>query len=164
MTASVQMSLVTRLIDLVSEVVSPGGAEDRDVDRDGRLATAALLVHVARVDGAIGGAERSGLASLLQGRFGLSAGAVERLVARADSLDREVDDITELIDMMGHSLDDLGKRDLVAMAYRVAVADGTVQEFEDDLVWRLGHLLGFGDPEIADMRERALGRDGSAVT
>jgi uncharacterized tellurite resistance protein B-like protein len=160
MTASVQMSLVTKLIDLVSEVVSPGGARDGDADEDGRLATAALLVHVARVDGAIGEAERSSLARLLMDRFGLSAVAVERLLARADRLDREVDDITALIDMMGHSLDDLGKRDLVAMAYRVAVADGQVQEFEDDLVWRLGHLLGFGDAEIADIRERPLGPSG----
>ena len=45
---------------------------------------------------------------------------------------------------------------LLAMAYRVAAVDGFVHEFEDDLVWRIGRLLGFGEDDIAAIREDAL--------
>jgi uncharacterized tellurite resistance protein B-like protein len=31
-----------------------------------------------------------------------------------------------------------------------------VNEIEDNLVWRLGHLLGLGDREIEAIRRRAL--------
>ena len=69
-----------------------------------------------------------------------------------------MDDIAALIDMAGHSLNDRdGRRQVVAMAYGVAAADGHVAEFEEDLVWRLGHLLGLADPDIAAIREGAIG-------
>ena len=42
------------------------------------------------------------------------------------------------------------------MAYRVAAVDGFVHEFEDDLVWRIGRLLGLDEGAIAAIREDAL--------
>lgn len=154
--AGVQMSMITKLMAMVGEVAGGGGAEP-GVGPD-QLAVAALLVHVARADGRFDAAERGRLMELLMARFGWPDDAVRRLVDRADGLDRDVDDIAELIDMAGHSLHGGGdKRQLVAMAYEVAAADGHVAEFEEDLVWRLGHLLGLADPDIAAIRNGALG-------
>ncbi len=156
------MSLVTRLIDLVSDQVRgtervTGGGEDPSGAAEERLAMAALLVHVARADGEIQAAERDQLMRVLGSRFGLPEGAARRLLERADDLDRAVDDVAALIDMMGHSLDDASKRDLLATAYRVAAADGPLLEFEDDLLWRLGRLFGFADDAIDAVREGATG-------
>ncbi|MBV9078056.1 MAG: TerB family tellurite resistance protein [Methylobacteriaceae bacterium] len=154
------MSLLTRLIDLVRGVAHP---EPLPTDfQEERLALAALLVHVARVDGNLQAVERRDLVALLAGRFGLSDSMAERLVAGGDALDREVDDITDLIDRLGHHLDDGRKRDLVAMAFRIAAADGWIGEFEDDLVWRLGHLLGLSDDAIRALRADAA-RAGAAA-
>lgn len=166
------MSLVTRLIDLVSDQIRVsdrvpvsdevrGADEDRPGVAEERLAMAALLVHVARADGAIQPAERDQLMRVLESRFGVSAGAARRLLDRADDLDREVDDVAALIDMMGHSLDDASKRDLMAAAYRVAAADGPLLEFEDDLLWRLGRLFGFADDAIDAIRTGETGRAGA---
>jgi uncharacterized tellurite resistance protein B-like protein len=42
------------------------------------------------------------------------------------------------------------------MAYRIAAADGAIHEFEDDLIWRTGRLLGFSDSDLAIIKAEAL--------
>lgn len=154
--AAVQMSFVTRLLERLSGGGTAVSTEGTGVEPD-LLAAAAILVHVARVDGRLDGPERVALVVLLADRFGLADEAAVALVARADGLDREVDDVAGLIDMLGHETDAGDRKRLLAMAYGVAAADGTVQEFEDDLIWRMGHLLGFDDNTIAAIRTESLG-------
>lgn len=153
------MSLITRLIARMSEAIggrngldgqeaAQEAAQEGAGSADERLAVAALLVHVARVDGTMSETERDALARLLATRFGVTASGAALLIARADTLDREVDDVAELIEMMGHGVDEQDRRRLLAMASEVAAADGAVGEFETDLVWRLGRLLGIEQPDI----------------
>ncbi len=151
------MSLVSRLIDLVADAVgSRTGPSGTDSVPDERLAAAALLVHVARVDGRIVDTERSRLETFAQGAFGPTREAAVRLVARADAVDRETDGLSDLVERMGHDLPAQERRRLLACAYEIAVADGRLHEFEDDLVWRLGRLLGFADAEILGIRAGAV--------
>jgi uncharacterized tellurite resistance protein B-like protein len=147
------MSLVARLIDLVSEAIE-GPA--RSAESDPAIAVAALLVHVARVDGSIALSERH--------RFQLSDEAAARLVERGDDLDRETDDVASLIDMLGHGVPESERRDLVAMAYAVAGADGRIEEFEDDLVWRMAGLLGFDNAATEIIKAEALRPNPDALT
>ena len=49
---------------------------------------------------------------------------------------------------LGHEAGHDQKARLLAMAWSVAGADGTVHEFEEALVWRLGGLLGFDEAGI----------------
>lgn len=153
------MPLISRLIALVTDTLGPAATGSEAVAGDEpeeRLAAAALLVHVARVDGSIADGERSALLRLLAERFQLAPDAADALVRRADRLDQEVDDVAELIERMGHAVDVRDRERLLAMAYRVASADAPLGEFEDDLVWRVGHLLGFDDARIEAVRGDAV--------
>lgn len=150
------MSLVSRLVGFVQEAIGPpiDAAQAFDVS-DERLAAAALLVHVARVDGVFDRAERAALLDLLGSGYGLAPQAAEALLARADRFDHEVDDVATLVEMVGHDAGDRTR--LLAMAYRVASTDGVVGEFESDLVWRMGRLLGLTDEAVERIRTDALG-------
>jgi uncharacterized tellurite resistance protein B-like protein len=90
--------------------------------------------------------------------------AALRLVERGDRLDRETDDIAALIEMLGHGVPADERRQLVAMAYAVAGADGRIEEFEDDLVWRMAGLLGFDDAAIQAIKAEALRPSPNAFT
>jgi uncharacterized tellurite resistance protein B-like protein len=157
------MSLVARLIDLVSEAIE-GPAQPAAAETNPAIAVAALLVHVARVDGSIAPSERARVLALLGRRFGLSDEAALRLVERGDALDRETDDVASLIDMLGHGVPESERRELVAMAYAVAGADGRIEEFEDDLVWRMAGLLGFDDATLQIIKAEALRSSPDALT
>lgn len=152
------MPFTDRLIALVDKACL-GAARKRPSDPPGddNVALAALLVHVARIDGTFDEREARSLRAMLQGRFGLNAAEAADLTERAADLDRETGDVSDLVERMGHSSSPEARRRVLAMAYAVAAADGVIAEFEDDLVWRLGHLLGFDDAAIREVRDLETG-------
>lgn len=148
------MTFVAKLIGLISTGPSPTGEGATAVTEE-KLALAALLVHVARVDGDVEPRERARLHTLLATRLGVPESDVEALIDEADRFDREIGDVPSLLEMLGHHFDEGERRQMLAMAYGVATADGPLGEFEDDLVWRLGHLLAFNDGQIEAIRVEA---------
>ncbi|TNC15329.1 TerB family tellurite resistance protein [Methylobacterium terricola] len=149
------MPLIARLRAYAAEMfgapVSPPDAGDEP-----HLAAAALLVHVARVDGTLAAVERDRLARLLTHRFAPTEAAAKALIERAIGFDDQTRDVAELVEMIGRDVPEEERRSLLGLAWAVAAADGQVHEFEDDLVWRLGQLLGFDDAAITATRAVAL--------
>ncbi|GJD55463.1 TerB family tellurite resistance protein [Methylobacterium dankookense] len=154
------MSLVSRLRAYAAEAF--GLAERPEPVDDTHLAATALLVHVARVDGILAPAESDRLARLVLGRYAATPEAANALIARASAFDAETRDVASLVEMLPHAADDAERARLLAMAWSVAGADGTVDEFEEALVWRLGRLLGFDEAAIGQARAEAAGRSESA--
>ncbi len=117
----------------------------------GHLAAVALLVHVARADGRFSAAERHRLEAATHAHFCRSAREATHLVRRAEALDDEVNDVSEILDMIGRGEED--RRRALTLAFAVATADGAMHEIEENLVWRVGRLLGFDDDAITAIRE-----------
>ncbi|HEY7383509.1 MAG TPA: TerB family tellurite resistance protein [Beijerinckiaceae bacterium] len=153
----VNVPLFNTLIELAARTFGPLADERRAPEDDQRLAIAALLLHVARADGRLRDADRARLAALFQFWFRLPADEAKRLVARGDLVDRETHSLATLVGMAGHDTPVAERRELLAMAYTVAAVDGAMQEFEDDLVWRVGQLLGLDDQDIVAVKDATLG-------
>jgi uncharacterized tellurite resistance protein B-like protein len=155
------MSLVDRLVAYAADVF--GLSERRDAP-DEALAAVALLVHVARVDGALAPAEREHLTRIVRGRFAATAEEAEGLVDRAAAFDDETRDVAGLVEIVLRDAGEADRRRLLGLAYAVAAADGRLREFEEDLVWRVGRLLGFDDAAIVAARDGALAESRPAAT
>ncbi|WP_238182528.1 tellurite resistance TerB family protein [Methylobacterium trifolii] len=152
------MSLIARLRAYAAEAF--GVAPRDEVVDDAHLAATALLVHVARVDGILAPAESDRLARLVAGRYADGPEAARALIARATAFDAETRDVASLVELIPHETDGEERARLLAMAWSVAGADGTVDEFEEALVWRLGRLLGFDEAGIARARGEGLAATG----
>jgi uncharacterized tellurite resistance protein B-like protein len=149
------MPLISRLLARLTQAV--GVREEGSTPEFGeQLAVAALLVHVARVDGTLGPLERDRLIRLFKDRFGLSDARADRLIDRAKIFDDSTSDVADLVEAVAAGADPGERRHILRMAFAVAVADGRLHEFEDDLVWRVGHLLGCDESEITVERRLAL--------
>jgi uncharacterized tellurite resistance protein B-like protein len=147
------MALLTRLSELFHGIVDP----DRDApESEAHLTVAALLVLVARIDGRLLPTEDDGLKAMVGDRFGLSKEATARLIERAAALDADLDPASAMAERIVHDFAPAQRSELLAMAYRIAAADGQVHEFEDDLLWRVGRLLGLPEDAIAGIRDGAL--------
>jgi uncharacterized tellurite resistance protein B-like protein len=143
------MSLISRLLAAIAPAAPARGSPALD---EGRLAATALLVHIARVDGAMSASERQRLEDLFVTRLGLDRDDALALLARGEDRSAGRPDIADLVEEAARSAGEEERRNLLAMAYAVARADGTVAEFEDDLIWRLGRLLGFDDAAITAVK------------
>ena len=78
--------------DLANGEKQAGGLDDHNI----RVATAALLVHAAAVDGAMSDAERGELQSLLKQRFELDDVAASELVGEGAAADDKAVDLYHL--------------------------------------------------------------------
>ncbi|MBF9232917.1 tellurite resistance TerB family protein [Microvirga alba] len=142
------MSLISCLTDLFHRPVSSGYNE--------HLTVAALLTLVVHADGRVLQVEAEGLRSLLRSRFGLGEDEVEHLLAHAGEIEETLDPSTTLIDRILHDVRFKDRPALLKLAYRIAAIDGVVHDFEDDLIWRTGRLLGFSESDLTAIKAAAL--------
>ncbi|WP_298424201.1 TerB family tellurite resistance protein [Rhodoblastus sp.] len=129
--------------------------EERDFgEAELRVAAAALLVHVAEIDGFFTDSEKRALLLLLQQRFELDPNSAESLLAEARERDREAVDLYGFTSVLKHSMSGPDRRRLIEMMWTVAYADGMVQEFEENIIWRVSELLGVPARERLAMRRK----------
>ena len=121
---------------------------------DYRLATAALLIHVANVDGKIDPVERVRLREIIEDRFGLDATATTRLLERAEQSDKEAVDFFHFTNVLKRRLDDAGRHKIIEMMWTIVFADGEVTEFEENVVWRIAELLGVSTRDRVMLRQQ----------
>jgi uncharacterized tellurite resistance protein B-like protein len=145
--------------DLTSGDKPAGGFDDQNL----RVATAALLVHAAAIDGAVSDVERDRLRSLLRQRFALDDAAADKLIDQATAADERAVDLYHFTRLLNGSLKDKERLRLIEMMWAIAYADGKVSAFEDNLIWRVADLLGVPSTERIALRHRVAAQSGSRL-
>jgi uncharacterized tellurite resistance protein B-like protein len=128
---------------------------------DYRLAAAALLVHAAAIDGDISDAERGKLRVLIKKEFELDEATTDELVAEATEAENESIDLYHFTSVINGSLNEEGRRRVVEMMWEIAYADGDVDEFERNLIWRAADLLGISSRDRIELGHRVARRRGT---
>jgi uncharacterized tellurite resistance protein B-like protein len=129
-------------------------------DNDYRLAAAALLVHVATLDGELSAGAREKLHAILKGPYGLDDAATEELIEAAIAADREAVDFYHFTSQLNRKLDDDGRRRIVEMMWEMAYLHGHANEFEDNVIWRVSDLLNIPARERIELRQRVAAAKG----
>jgi uncharacterized tellurite resistance protein B-like protein len=127
---------------------------------DYRLAAAALLVHAAAIDGSISDAERDKLHTVIKQQFELDEATTDELVAEATEAENEAIDLYHFTSLINRSLDENGRRRVVEMMWEIAYADGRVDDFQSNLIWRAADLLGISSRERIELGQRVASRRG----
>ncbi len=122
---------------------------------DYQLAAAALLVHIALIDGHIDRKEQTRLADIVEKRFGLDAASARRLIEEAWESEREAVDLYRFTSVLTRVLDAEGRRQVVGMLWDMAYANGVVDELEENVVWRVAELLGVSTRDRVTLRQEA---------
>jgi uncharacterized tellurite resistance protein B-like protein len=116
-----------------------------------QLAVAALLVHLAAIDGVITDGERSTLRGTLMDFYSLSEAEVEKLIAEATRRDRESVDFYRFTSALS-ALDAAEKLEIIRLMWQVVFADRKNHELEDNMVWRIAELIGVSGRDRAVLR------------
>jgi uncharacterized tellurite resistance protein B-like protein len=145
----------------LSEVSSGGKEPAHFAPNDYRLAAAALLVHVAGIDGNISDVEREKLHSVIKRSFDLDEAETDALVAEATEAEHEAIDLYHFTSLINRSLNEEGRRRVVEMMWQIVYADGRVSEFESNLIWRAADLLGVSSRERIEIGRRVASERGS---
>lgn len=137
--------------EIAGEPKRAGGLDPSDY----RLAAAALLVHLASVDGEFDAGERLLLQRTVETRFGLDPAAARELIEAAAESEREAVDLYRFTNVLKRKLDEEGRRQVVGMLWEMAYADGDIHEFEENVIWRVAELLGVSTRDRVALRQSA---------
>lgn len=144
-------ALKTFIQELAGEAPAPRVYEAADF----QLAAAALLVHLAAIDGEFDEGERARLQRIVETRFGLDSAQAADLIEAAWECEREAVDLYRFTSVLKRTLDEDGRRQVVAMLWDMAFVDGAIHEFEENVVWRVAELLGVPARERVHLRRDA---------
>ena len=99
------------------------------------------MIEISRSDADISDVEKDRIASLVRSNFALSDDELESLIAEAD---KAVDHAVSLVDfsrVLVEQLDTEARGRVVDMLWDVALADGTVDRYEDYYIRKIADLL-----------------------
>jgi len=118
------------------------GETRRGHEHDIELAVAALMVEVMMMDGRLDAAEQDVISKQLQQRFSLSAEEIDSLIKRATSAADKAHDLYQFTSRIikGYPINE--RTDIVRELWRVAMADGHVDAYEEQLIRRIAELIG----------------------
>src|SRR5881275_770217 len=131
-------SLKNFLSELAGGEKHPGRFEENDY----RLAAAALLIHASAIDGNMTAVERDKLRAVLKSRFALDDAATDELIDVGTLAENEAVDLYHFTSLINRTLDEGGRLAIIEMMWEIVFADGEINEFEDNLMWRTADLLG----------------------
>ncbi|MCB9992398.1 MAG: TerB family tellurite resistance protein [Hyphomicrobiaceae bacterium] len=105
------------------------------------LAVAALLVHLAGIDGEFADVELDRIRNILREHFHLDDDAVNELIVHARKKDQEAVDFYQFTSLLTQ-LDMDQRVGIIRMMWNVVFADHVQNEMEDNMVWRVAELIG----------------------
>ena len=129
-----------------------------DTDHALRLATAALLIEVMRMDGQALAAERQKVVQLLTDQFGLGAAEADELIELAWAEAGKSSDYHRFTALINRSYAPADKVKVIERLWQVAYADGHLDKYEEHLVRKVAHLIGVPHKDFIAAKQRA--RDG----
>ncbi|MEX0693001.1 MAG: TerB family tellurite resistance protein [Rhodospirillales bacterium] len=127
-------------------------------------AAVAVFVEAALLDGQFDQNERNVIEAILVDRFGLSTDDANTLIEEAISQTEDANRVYAATRTIREAFTDAERIDVLEMLWEVAYADGTLHDFEANLVRRIAGLLYVRDRDSGMARKRALKRLGLDTT
>jgi len=127
---------------------------------DLKLASAALLVEAAVMDGQFDDDERATILHLLKNRFELNDSDAQSLIVEAEETVSNANELFCLTRTVKNEFNHDERVDMIEMLWEVVYADGKLDDYESNLVRRLTGLLHVSDRESGDARKRVLSKLG----
>ncbi|MEZ4387344.1 MAG: TerB family tellurite resistance protein [Candidatus Krumholzibacteriia bacterium] len=121
---------------------------ERGLDLPG--AVCALLVAAARADGEFSAGEARTLAGMVAARFALSPEATARLVT--DVAAEEHLDLYPVTRWLMDNADRDQRAEVVRLMWSVVFSDGRLEDREDQLMHRVGKLLGLSHQDLIALK------------
>ena len=150
---------IKTLLAVSPDADSPGRRGPVDM----KVAAAALMVEAARMDSHFDEAERATIARLLQRRFGLSPEETQTLIEEARQAQDASNQLLGFTRAIKDHFDEAERIELIEMLWEVVYADGILDDFEANLLRRIGGLLYVSDRDRGLARKRVLKKLGLDV-
>lgn len=141
------------LIKYTDTADTTAGGEDQAL----QLATATLLMEVARADMHISDVERQEIHRAIEARFGLSAETTRQITRAAEHEAEHSTSLYPFTRLINRECDHQDKLEIIRMLWQVVRADSDTDKHEEHLVRRIAELLHVPHREFIRAKLLAMG-------
>ena len=114
---------------------------ENNIEKMLRLATAALLVEVARADFERDSREEKALALQLEKILGISIEEVTKIISSAEHSVDQATSLYEFTNLINENYSNHQKFSLIGSMWKIAYADGDIDRYEEHLIRRVAELI-----------------------
>ncbi|MBW2109303.1 MAG: TerB family tellurite resistance protein [Deltaproteobacteria bacterium] len=148
------------MIDLLKKIfgkkAEDGKNHTRASEHDIQVATGALLLEMAHMDGEFSDAEQESILSILRRDHGLDAQTAAALLEASREARKNNVDLWPLTNLINQNYSREEKRRVIETVWKVAYADGKLDMHEDYLMHKLANLLRLTHKELIDAKLKVL--------
>ena len=148
------MDIIKKFFEREEKNQSKGRQRERP--HDPRIATCAILLEMANIDGEFSATERENMITILKGHYHIPDEYVDQLIEAAnEELEQSVDlwRFTNLINR-NYSMEE--KRRIIEMVWEIAYRDGRLDKHEDYLMHKLAKLLHLTHKQLIQAKMKVI--------
>ena len=119
-----------------------------------KIAVVALLISTAKYDGNFDESERLEIHNLIKNYFSLSSESTDDLFKAAEKIENEANDLQQFTRSLNKLLNEEEKLKIIELIWKIVMADGIIDNYEENLVRRLSGLLYLQDKDIGNIKNK----------
>jgi uncharacterized tellurite resistance protein B-like protein len=149
--------MIKRLKQIFANVPAASDSGEKiENPHDIRVATCALFLEMANIDGEFDEKERGSIMKILAKEYDLSGEDAAELTRAADDERKGKIDLWQYTNLINRNYSDDEKIRVVEMLWRVVYSDGRMDAHEDYLVHKLAKLLRLNHDQLIDAKLKVL--------
>jgi uncharacterized tellurite resistance protein B-like protein len=119
-----------------------------------KIAIVALLISTAKYDGNFDDSEKIEIQKLIENYFSLSSQNTGDLFKAAERIESEANDLQQFTRSLNEVLNEEEKLTIMELIWKIVMADGIIDNYEENLVRRLSGLLYLQDKDIGNIKNK----------
>ncbi|MFH2012622.1 MAG: TerB family tellurite resistance protein [Pseudomonadota bacterium] len=145
------------MIDLVKKFFGKSTQNDtrnqkRENYHDIRVATCAILLEIANIDGEFSDAEKKEIISILKTNYQLSDEHVAELIEASKEELKQSIDLWQFTNLINQNYSTEEKIHIIEMIWKIIYTDGKLDKHEDYLIHKLANLLRLKHNQLIDAK------------
>jgi len=149
------------MLDFINKVFGavnkPDSTDSKKVqNHDIRIATCALFLEMAQIDGEFSEKERQSILAILKQEYDLSDEVAVELTKAAGKERQDSIDLWQFTNQINENYSEDEKIRVVEFLWKLVYADGKLDQHEDYLIHKLATLLGVRHDQLIDAKVKIL--------
>ena len=121
-----------------------------------KIAVVALLISTAKYDGNFDESERLEIQKLIKSYFSLSNENTDGLFKAAEEIENKANDLQQFTRSLNKVLNEEEKLKIIELIWKIIMADGIIDSYEENLVRRLCGLLYLQHKDIGNIKNKFI--------
>jgi uncharacterized tellurite resistance protein B-like protein len=149
------------VVDFIHKFFHPQDGEEHEgkeksVRHDLHVATCALLMEMAHIDGTFSKKERDAITELLKNEYHLSPDHIREITQTAEQELENSHDLWTFTNLINRNYPRAEKIRIIELIWEIIYSDGQLNQYEDYLVHKLARLLNLQHSELIDAKLAVL--------